>query len=91
MESRLTEGGHLQPLQGRIWNFSDGSCPLLSQLNLACQLSSFLNSPTPLTPSNLRSEKSAAASAAHPSNNLALLGFPCEPHRNTEQEPLHTW
>ena len=28
--TRLTRGGHLQPLQGRIWNFSDGSCLLLS-------------------------------------------------------------
>lgn len=87
--SLLTRGGHLQPLQGRIWNFSDGSCPLLSQPNpgLPALPSSTPPTPPPRTPSNLRSEKSAAASAAHPLNNLALLGFPCEPHRNTEQSP----
>lgn len=91
--SRLTRGGHLQPLPGRIWNFSDGSC-LLSSLNQtpACGLLLPQIPPPPARPLQPALREKRSGLHAPPPNPGAVLGFPCEPLRNTEQSiSLRTW
>ena len=91
--SRLTRGGHLQPLPGRIWNFSDGSCLLLSlnQTPVCGLLLPQLPPPParPLQPA-LR-EKSALASAFLPPQPERCSGVPLRapPRRGAEHLPAH--